>query len=313
MGVHNGASTLRETIRSILSQDGVSIEFVIVNDGSTDDTGEILAEYARKDPRIRVLIQENEGLTRALIAGCAAARGRYIARQDCGDISLPKRLARQVAVLDEHHECVFTSCWTVIRGPAGEYLSTSKGTGIATVPMRILNDDMEWGIVDGPTSHPSVMFRADAYRAVGGYRDAFYFGQDWDLWYRLAAHGDFCMISDNLCEARVYPGSISGSWKSVQEQYAAQSRRALRLRQQGLSDMEALEAARKIVRPKPNARATRRQQAEGSYFIARSLARLNDRRAQGYLFDALRLDPFHMRSWLALGELKFISRSSMKK
>src|SRR5262245_3000266 len=90
MSVYNGADRLHETIESILSQDGVSLELIIVNDGSTDGSEIVLDKYARREQRLRILHQGNQGLTRALIAGCAAARGEYIARQDAGgDISLP--------------------------------------------------------------------------------------------------------------------------------------------------------------------------------------------------------------------------------
>src|SRR5262245_6785124 len=92
MSVYNGASNLPATINSILSQEGVALEFIVVNDGSTDKTGEILDDYARRDNRVRVIHQKNTGLTRGLIRGCDAARGEFIARQDAGDISLPERL-----------------------------------------------------------------------------------------------------------------------------------------------------------------------------------------------------------------------------
>src|SRR5262245_61573626 len=88
MSVYNGADKLGETIDSILSQDGISLEFIVVNDGSNDESEGFLNNCAKRDPRIRVLHQENQGLTRALINGCALARGEYIARQDAGgDIS----------------------------------------------------------------------------------------------------------------------------------------------------------------------------------------------------------------------------------
>src|SRR5919197_1200716 len=101
MSVYNGAANLRETIDSILNQEGVSLEFIIVNDGSTDESPRILAEYAERDLRINIIRQENQGLTRALIRGCAAAQGTYIARQDTGDISLPGRLIQQLRFSQE--------------------------------------------------------------------------------------------------------------------------------------------------------------------------------------------------------------------
>src|SRR5262245_30164988 len=89
MSVYNGASHLAATLDRILSQEGVALEFIVVNDGSTDKSSQILNDYAQRDSRLRVIHQENTGLTRALIRGCDAARGEFIARNDAGDISLP--------------------------------------------------------------------------------------------------------------------------------------------------------------------------------------------------------------------------------
>src|SRR5215467_1447738 len=114
MSVYNGASHLVATLDSILSQEGVEFEFIVVNDGSTDNSGQILDEYAQRDSRLRVIQQDNTGLTRALIRGCDAARGEFIARQDAGDISLPGRLKSQVIVLRDQEDCIFVSCWTDI-------------------------------------------------------------------------------------------------------------------------------------------------------------------------------------------------------
>src|SRR6266496_3005617 len=99
MSVYNGADHLRETIDSILAQEGVAFELIVVNDGSTDQSAKILEEYASRDKRVRVFQQENQGLTRSLIRGCSEARGKYIARQDAGDVSLTDRLVKQMNCL----------------------------------------------------------------------------------------------------------------------------------------------------------------------------------------------------------------------
>ena len=156
ISVYNGADLLRESVDSVLSQEGIHFELIVVNDGSTDSTAAILADYASNDPRVRVLTQANRGLTRALIAGCASARGTYIARLDCGDVCLPGRLAMQAAVLDAHPGCAFVSCWTEFCGPNGEYLYTAKGSrASAERPVEILSPNAEWGTIDG-TYLPSI-------------------------------------------------------------------------------------------------------------------------------------------------------------
>ena len=83
MSVYNGADRLRETMESVLSQEGVSLEFIVIDDGSTDGSDVTLADYARHDARIRILHQQNQGLTRALITGCEAAKGRYNRSSRC--------------------------------------------------------------------------------------------------------------------------------------------------------------------------------------------------------------------------------------
>jgi glycosyltransferase involved in cell wall biosynthesis len=299
MSVYNGASTLVATLDSILSQDGVELEFIIVNDGSTDGTHEILDGYARRDPRIRVIHQENSGLTRALICGCAAASGEFIARQDAGDISLPERLQRQAALLREWKDCAFVSCWADVVGPKGEFLHPSRGTGVAREPTYILSPQLEWGLTDGPTHHSSVMFRSKHYALCGGYRPEFYFGQDWDLWYRLAAVGKFCTIQKTLCVCRIATNSISGRHKRRQEQFAQLSKKAMLLRQRGMTDQAVLDEARRLI-ASPNSPISRREEAAGNYFIGKCLMDNHNRAAVGYLLKAIKEHPLHFRAWLSL-------------
>ena len=114
MSVYNGANHLSETLDSVLSQEDCDFEFIVVNDGSTDGTTRVLDDYAKRDKRLRVIHQENTGLTRALIRGCSEACGKFIARQDSGDISLPGRLKMQMNVLGGDIQAAFVSCATAI-------------------------------------------------------------------------------------------------------------------------------------------------------------------------------------------------------
>ena len=116
MSVYNGATDLRTSVDSILSQEGVNLELIVVNDGSTDNSANILQEYAGSDERVRVISQQNQGLTRALVVGCAAARGEYIARQDAGDISLPGRLIKQLNTISENPDSAFVLCGRDLSG-----------------------------------------------------------------------------------------------------------------------------------------------------------------------------------------------------
>jgi len=307
MSVYNGAQHLAATLDSILSQEGVSFEFIVVNDGSSDNTGPILNDYAHRDSRLRIIHQENTGLTRALIRGCGAARGEFIARQDAGDISLPERLKSQVAVLRNRQDCVFVSCWTDVVGPKGEFLFTSRGTGAASSPVSILSPEAEWGVIDGPTHHSSVMFRAKQYALCGGYRPEFYFGQDWDLWYRLSSLGTFCTLQRPLCRCSITSGTISTSQRAEQERFARLSRKALMARQAGLSDQRLLEEARHLsssVEKRPN---PRRDSAAANYFVGKCLLDNHNKAAVGYLIAAVKERPLHFGGWVNLTRSLFLS------
>jgi glycosyltransferase involved in cell wall biosynthesis len=299
MSVYNGSLCLGETIESILTQDNVDFEFIIVNDGSTDISGAILREYARRDKRVRVFEQENQGLTKSLIRGCAEARGEYIARQDAGDISLPTRLALQKAALDADDTLSFVSCWTEYVGPEWEFLYLVKGTGIASSPTCTIAEQQRQGLTDGPTSHPSVMFRTDCYLKAGGYRPQFYFGQDWDLWYRLAQIGKFQMLPQSLYRAKVMPSSISGSYKKLQDAIAKLSFATLQRRLNGVSEEDVLREAGTI-RPPRGGKEKSWTRAAWLYFIGECLRKNRDSRAFSYLRRSVMANPFYARSWVRI-------------
>jgi len=304
ISVYNGAPDLAGTIDSVLSQEGVDFEFIVVNDGSTDQSGQILNEYAQRDARLRIVHQENAGLTRALIRGCAAARGELIARQDAGDVSLPTRLKSQVSILRQHQDCVLISCWTDMIGPKGEFLYSLRGTGAAASPINILSPAAEWGVIDGPTSHPSAMFRAKHYFQCGGYRSEFYYGQDWDLWYRLAALGTFCTLQTTLCVCRFALGSVSGSWKGEQNQFGHLSKKAMLMRASGASDESVLTEARQLL-SSLKGRKMRHNKSSANYFIGKCLLENRNKAARGYLMSAIREHPLHLSAWLNLGRCFF--------
>jgi glycosyltransferase involved in cell wall biosynthesis len=207
MSVFNGADTLSATLDSVLSQGGIDLELIAVDDGSTDESGQILTAYAARDPRVIVLRQENRGLTAALIRGCELARGEFIARQDAGgDISLPDRLADQLAFLRSRPAAVMSACGVRFVDAAGVTLYEVAHTDDE------LNDRLR--IVDtekvrGVSHHGSVMIRRDAYLAVGGYRPQFSVAQDLDLWLRLSERG-LCLGQPKiLYQTVVRPNSIS--------------------------------------------------------------------------------------------------------
>ena len=292
MSVYNGARHLRETIDSILAQADVSLEFIIVDDGSTDESPQILAEYVGRDPRIKIIRQENQGLTRALIKGCAAAKGKYIARQDAGDVSLPGRLHRQLTFIGQHPDAALVSCGTRFVGPNGEHLydvvSEPEQAQARLLTLRL-------DTIHGPSHHGSTLFPRSLYERVGGYRSSFYFAQDLDLWIRLAEQGTHYVLPEMLYQAAVTVASISGLYRKEQVETAALILESAGLRRRGTSDESALQQAQAI-RPLPNRHRSRRERARALYFIGVCLKKRSNPQASAYFKAALRVYPLHLKS-----------------
>jgi glycosyltransferase involved in cell wall biosynthesis len=279
MSVYNGAATLASSLDSILAQSEPDFELIVVDDGSTDATPHILREC--RDPRLRVLMQPNAGLTLALIRGCSEARADVIARHDCGDRSHLDRFRKQLAVLDENPATVLVSCSTVTLGPGGERLYVARGQGDA-VRDTLLHAQLE--NIQGLTHHGSAMFRRDAYLAAGGYRPQFYFAQDLDLWIRLAALGAIAFVDEELYEAHFHLGAIS--WTNRDEQIAL-TRLMLTMRDQPERADELLARAAAI-RPS-HRKPSRVVRAKALYFIASCLRQAGDRRWRRYAWRAFRV------------------------
>lgn len=182
MGVYNCASTVGPSIESVLGQTFADFEFIICDDGSSDGTYEAVERYAKADRRIRLIRNErNLGLSRTLNKCIELARGRYLARMDGDDLSLPARFERQVRFLDGHPE--FALC-----GSSFEFIDAAGSWGTLFYPEY---PDTRSFLLRSPFAHPTIMIRADAMRALGGYRVGAGVGrsEDYDLFLRLYAVG----------------------------------------------------------------------------------------------------------------------------
>lgn len=303
MAVRNAAAHVRAAVASILEQEGVALELIVVENGSSDDTPRILGELAKADPRIRILRTEPSGLTAALIEGCAAARADVIARQDAGDVSLPRRLRTQLDLLLRDPQCVLVSCGVRYTGPEGEELYTATESDGEAVRRSLLHDDAAH--VRGLNHHGTAMFRRKAYEEAGGYRAQFWFAQDLDLWMRLAARGTIAFAPDVLYVASITPEAISSLHRREQEEL---TRLAVSLRETR-DERETRNLLSEAVRVRPeSSRPSARAAAGGYYFIGRCLQKRGDARARRYLAGCVRRDPLHVRGWAALAGSLFLRR-----
>lgn len=291
--VYNGGPYLRRSLGSLLSQAGVDFELIVVDDGSTDGSGRILDELASQDFRMRVIHQANQGLTRALIRGCNEARAPFIARHDSDDLSLPGRLLEQLRLLQLDGELSMVSSWGYGLGPFGEVLFEIVRPADKHEATRQLLSG-----ASGPAGHGSVMFRADAYQRVGGYREAFRFAQDWDLWLRLAEAGFIGYVQSYLYAYRVDERSISARRRQQQEQLVHLAGECRLARQTGQPEAPLLEEAARI-----SAEVLNRTCCTGkanNYFIGKCLLDRRDARSLRYFLYSIRNRPGNVRTWLAL-------------
>jgi len=182
--VFNREKFVDEAIRSVIAQDFDDFELLLVDDGSTDRTPDVLEAWKERDPRVVVVTSAtNLGIPGALNLGLAHARGVYIARLDSDDFMMPRRLAAQAAVLDARPEVVLVSCAYDIINLEGKRLRTWKGDEPHEVAVFLLNF---FNVVGGGGQ---VMFRLAEVLEEGGYSTKYPASEDYDLWVRLLRGG----------------------------------------------------------------------------------------------------------------------------
>lgn len=217
MCVYDGARYLREAVDSILAQSCGAFELVVIDDASNDASSAILAGY--DDPRIRVQRNaENLGLTRSLNRGLELCRGSYVARMDADDVSLPRRLERQLAWLEAHP--AVGVCATQTRVLEGATFRDRR------VPTE--HDDIAAELVFGNCiAHPSVMIRRDVLDLHGlRYDPDVRRSQDYELWTRMVRLTRFCTLPEPLLAYRKHAASVS----SIQSDEQARTRGEIALR-----------------------------------------------------------------------------------
>jgi len=199
MSVYNGERYLREAVESILGQTFADLEFLIINDGSTDGTREILESYT--DSRIRVVHQANIGIAAALNVGIRLANGEHIAGMDADDVSAPERLARQVELAREDPGVAAISTGARVLRTDREEVRTPRFSD-STLPALLLEKN--------PLVSASVLLRRSALLDVGGYGEQYPYAHDREMWLRLAWAGErFRVVEEPLYIIRKHSASVS--------------------------------------------------------------------------------------------------------
>ena len=199
MSVHDGAATVREAIDSVLAQTLADLELIVVDDGSTDATPDILARV--RDTRVRVHTQRRQGLTRALATAQALSRAPLLARLDADDVALPERLARQRAFLDAHPEVGLLGTGAREVDADGRAVRViAPPTDDATIRRALIREN--------PFVHSSVAMRRSVVERAGGYDPRWPVAQDYDLWMRMSRLTRLANLGDVLVVRRLSAGRV---------------------------------------------------------------------------------------------------------
>jgi len=209
MPVYNGARFLAGAMESVLGQTFGDFELLAINDGSSDQTAEILA--SSRDPRVRIVENgRNLGLIASLNKGLDLARGDYVARMDQDDLALPKRLEKQVHFLSASPRT----------GLCGTWFRTFGGTRSTVVRPPARADDMAARLFyESPLAHPTVMFRRGLFAEHGlRYSHDFPNAEDYELWTRVARITELANLPEVLLQYRRHDEQISTMKKAKQDE-----------------------------------------------------------------------------------------------
>ena len=216
MSVYNGERFLVECIDSIVNQTFTNFEFIIINDGSTDGTGAILERYAQVDDRMYIHHQENLGLIASLNKGCRLARGKYIARMDSDDVSLPDRLKMQVHFLDKNPDIGVVGTDFNMIASDGTVWNPPKFFDVPTEPNFV-----KWKLYFSCcVCHPSIMVRKTVYSHLSGYRDEFIHAEDYDFFLRAVSYTKISNLPHVLYKLRKHESNVTTIYGDIQQKNA---------------------------------------------------------------------------------------------
>jgi glycosyltransferase involved in cell wall biosynthesis len=230
MPVYNSRSFVGAAIDSILTQSFGDFVFHIVDDGSTDGSGDIIAEKAAGDSRIQLIRQDNRGIVASLNRMLALVDAPFVARMDADDIALPERFERQLERMEADAQLGALGTQFVEIDEAGRRISGAAAMPIGTALVHAELEQRQ------PIANPTAMFRTQALRDAGLYREAFRYCEDYDLFLRLSQIARIDNLPDQLLLYRRSPGQMSVLNHGLQTRQAAYARLAHRERLAGRPD-----------------------------------------------------------------------------
>jgi glycosyltransferase involved in cell wall biosynthesis len=195
--VYNVESYLRQSIESILAQSFNDFELILINDGSTDSSGEIIDFYKARDNRIVAIHKPNEGVARTLNLGLSLAKGEWIRRFDSDDTCLPDALEKQFNFLQAHPDVVMVSTQQAFQtehGKIARHHRMPPNRYFQEQPFRWLKPEDFYAF--SPVVHGTALFRRSVVLSLGGYRTGFLTSEDNDLWLRICERHPVAVLND---------------------------------------------------------------------------------------------------------------------
>jgi len=210
VAAYNAEGFIEQTLRSVFAQSLEHIEVIVIDDGSTDRTPDVLRRFA--DPRLTVFQQKNCGVSAARNAGLAAAHAPYIFFLDADDVLLPDALARMVAVLERMPQRV--ACFAHHIRVAEDGLERTSRADLA-LKMFPADDTLRHLMTKNFIVCGAICIRTAAARLIGGFNRTLTWGEDWEFWCRLALLGDFAAMRDDIVLMyRQHSTSTNFRWRS---------------------------------------------------------------------------------------------------
>lgn len=295
MPVYNAEKYLAEAIDSVLMQSHKDFEFLIINDGSTDHSLEIINRYS--DSRIRVITQKNGGVSAALNTGLKHATGEYIARFDADDVCYPTRIEEQYHFMRAHDEYVIVGADIDYIDKDGEYLFSFTTIGHT-------NEEIKERISLGcPFVHSAVMYKKDVVLAMGGYEVKAHTFEDYFLWMKLIDKGKVFNFNKAMIKVRFNPESVTVDYKDYNETF-------LRLREKALktgiiTDEEGDQLLKSVKRLDRKTKEFSYNNMLGKKYLWNNY---NPRKARAHLWKAFKLKPFSLSPYV-LTAMSFLPKA----
>lgn len=292
--VRNGERYLASCIDSLLSQTFEDFELIVIDDGSSDRTDEILSSYLSKTKRLRKVRLVGRGQTIALNVGLAVATGEYLVNLDADDVAEKDRIQQQVSFMEDRPRVAACGSAVSFVDPEGDLLGKSAfPEGHDSILKRLQQADPSF-------YHSSSILRASCVRAAGGYDESYPLSAEIDMWLKLSDHGELANLTNTLTQKRLHLQSLSNQFSSQKDRCCVraaknyQRRHSIALSRHPISDFRHEDY---------DSEPLTRIQLEAKWYQM-AVESGNLKTARKYAWQKTRNAPFSLQHWVEAAKLQ---------